>query len=91
MNDLMSEEMKPNEKKFWFPAKKYGYGWGVPNCWQGWVVLLAFIALLAGGSFVLRPDKHSALFLGYTAILSVVLVIICYIKGEKAGWRWGGK
>jgi len=30
MNDLMSEETKPNEKKFWFPAKKYGYGWGRP-------------------------------------------------------------
>jgi len=91
INDLMSEEMKPDEKKFWFPAKKYGYGWGPPNCWQGWVVLLAYIALLAGGSFVVRPDKHLALFIGYVTILSIILTIVCWLKGEKAGWRWGGK
>jgi hypothetical protein len=87
----MNEEMKPDEKRFWFPAKKYGYGWGPPNCWQGWLVILIYVALLSGGSFLLRPDKHMALFLGYTAILTAVLVIICYIKGEKAGWHWGGK
>ncbi len=27
------------EKKYWFPAKRYGWGWGIPNVWQGWLVL----------------------------------------------------
>jgi uncharacterized membrane protein YhaH (DUF805 family) len=87
----MSEEMKPGEKKFWFPAKKYGYGWGPPNCWQGWLVFLAYIVLMIGGYILLRPDKHLALFLGYIAILTAVLIVICYLKGEKAGRRWGRK
>ena len=30
--------MQRNDK-YWFPAKRYGWGWGPPNNWQGWVVL----------------------------------------------------
>ena len=26
------------ERKYWFPAKRYGWGWGMPNTWQGWLV-----------------------------------------------------
>jgi hypothetical protein len=91
INHLLNEEIKPDEKKFWFPAKRYGWGWGPPNCWQGWLVILSFIVLLVCGSFVLRPDKHLALFIGYTVSLSIILSVICYFKGEKPGWRWGGK
>ena len=91
INHLLNEEIKPDEKKFWFPAKRYGWGWGPPNCWQGWLVILAFIALLVCGAFVLRPDKHPVLFIGYTVSLSIILSVICYFKGEKPGWRWGGK
>jgi len=32
------------KRKIWFPAKRYGWGWGFPICWQVWVVL-AFILL----------------------------------------------
>jgi hypothetical protein len=91
INHLLNEEIKPDEKKFWFPAKRYGWGWGSPNCWQGWLVILAFIALLVCGSVVLRPDKHPLSFIGYVMILSFIMIIICYLKGEKPGWRWGGK
>ncbi len=33
------------EPKYWFPAKRYGWGWGIPNTWQGWLVLAVFAAL----------------------------------------------
>jgi uncharacterized membrane protein YhaH (DUF805 family) len=80
--------VKPVEKKIWFPAKKYGWGWGPPNCWQGWLVLLAYFILLGAGAAMLLP-KHLRLFLGYTAILVVALILICLVKGEKPHWRWG--
>jgi len=54
-------------------------------------VILVYVALLSGGSFVLRPDKHLALFIGYVTVLSIILTIVCWLKEEKAGWRWGGK
>ena len=41
-------ETKPEMKldaqpKYWFPAKRYGWGWGLPGTWQGWLVVAAFV------------------------------------------------
>ena len=80
--------MLPNEKKPWFPAKRYGWGWGPPNCWQGWVVFAVWLALLAGGGVYLMPGQPE-LFVLYAIGLTIVLVIVCWIKGEKPRWRWG--
>jgi hypothetical protein len=33
------------EQKYWFPAKRYGWGWGLPITWQGWLTLVVFILL----------------------------------------------
>ncbi len=79
--------MQPTERTVWFPAKKYGWGWGLPNCWQGWVVLTTYLGLLFGGAFLVA--KHTGLYVGYAGTLSIVLIIICYLKGEKPCWRWG--
>ena len=81
--------MEPNEKKIWFPAKRYGWGWGPPVCWQGWVVIIVWVLLVAAGAFVLMP--HLGWFIPYTAIMCLVLCAICSLKGEKPRWRWGGK
>ena len=32
-------------KDIWFPAKKFGWGWGLPKVWQGWVVLVTCLAV----------------------------------------------
>ena len=88
----MAKMLKQEEKGFWFPAKKYGYGWGFPITWQGWIVLLSYILLVVGGSFTLTGSPQSKMFLGtYTLILTVLFVYICYRKGEKPQWRWGDK
>ena len=73
--------------KYWFPAKRYGWGWGFPVTWQGWVVLAAFIILLAGGAALIYPGRGLLLYLGYTALLVVVLVGIGWLKGEPLRWR----
>jgi hypothetical protein len=80
--------LKPNQKKIWFPAKKYGWGWGPPVCWQGWMVLLAYFVLLGAGAVLLLP-RHLGLFFGWIGILVVFLLVICLLKGEKPRWRWG--
>jgi hypothetical protein len=78
------------EPEYWFPAKRYGWGWSLPNTWQGWAVLAAFVGLLVVGSVVLPPAKHFGLFLAYVAMLCALLIGVCWLKGEPAGWRWGG-
>jgi len=80
----------PNDKQYWFPAKRYGWGWGLPSSWQGWVVLCAFIALVALGFFVFPPDKQLGLYLAYVGALTVLLIAICWLKGEPPRWWWGG-
>jgi hypothetical protein len=79
------------ESKYWFPAKRYGWGWGPPRMWQGWLVLTAFFALLAVGAVVFLPNHQPGSFAVYTAFLVAVLVAICYVTGEPASWRWGKK
>jgi hypothetical protein len=86
----VNDETKP-EKQYWFPAKKYGYGWGPPRCWQGWLALIAYVGSVTGGIFFLHPKERPGLFLGYIMALTAIFILICYLKGEKPGWRWGGK
>jgi hypothetical protein len=35
----------PQDPEYWFPAKRYGWGWGIPVTWQGWVVFAADCAI----------------------------------------------
>jgi hypothetical protein len=35
--------------KYWFPAKRYGWGWGPPVTWQGWAVLVVWLLAFVGG------------------------------------------
>jgi hypothetical protein len=78
-----------SEQPYWFPAKRYGYGWGLPATWQGWVVLGAFFVLLLVGAFVLPPSRHPKGFTAYTAVLCGLLFAVCYTKGEPPKWQWG--
>ncbi len=77
------------EPSYWFPAKRYGWGWGLPSRWQGWVVLAAFIALVAAGGFIFPPARGAGFYLGYVTILTLVLIAVCWAKGEPPRWRWG--
>lgn len=76
--------------RYWFPAKRYGWGWGFPITWQGWAIFLAFLLLVAVGAAVI--PKHSlAGFIAYAVVLSVLFAGVCWWKGEPPRWRWGGE
>ena len=51
------------ERDYWFPAKRYGWGWGIPNRWQGWLVLAVFAGLLSPARSCFHPPQRSTLFL----------------------------
>jgi hypothetical protein len=79
------------ETRYWFPAKRYGWGWGFPITWQGWLVFAAFFALIVAGMLLFPPKENLAAYLVYVGILSVALIGVCWLKGEPPGWRWGGR
>ena len=79
----------PEKPRYWFLAKTYGWGWGPPSTWEGWVVLVSFIVLLSAASFLFPPNKS---MLGFTASflsLTTLVLAICWWKGEPPRWRWG--
>lgn len=78
-----------DDRQYWFPAKTFGWGWGLPITWQGWVVLAAFLALIALGILFLKPATHSLAFGVYVLVLVLLLIAVCWIKGEPPSWRWG--
>jgi hypothetical protein len=80
--------MTSHEKKIWFPAKKYGWGWGAPACWQGWATIIIFYLLVGGAALHWMP-KHPKHFVFACILLLFLLIGICYLKGEKPRWRWG--
>ena len=73
--------------KAWFPTRRYGYGWGFPTRWQGWLVFVIFIAAFLAGTPLI--SKGPAYFIAYVSIISAVMTAICWWKGEAARWRWG--
>jgi len=81
-----------NNNDIWFPAKKYGYGWGLPATWQGWVVLLAYVALVVTASLAFENAViGKMIFIPTVVVLSAIFIFICWKKGQKPHFRWGGK
>jgi hypothetical protein len=79
----------PSGANYWFPAKRYGWGWGFPITWQGWLVFAAFFVLILLGVLLFPPHKMPVLYIVYIVVLSAILVVICWLKGEPPRWRWG--
>lgn len=81
--------MHNKTKPYWFPAKRYGWGWGFPSAWQGWATFIVFIAVVSILPFVIDPNDNSLLFSASIVGLSGVFVGVCYAKGEPPKWQWG--
>jgi hypothetical protein len=80
--------MSEHEPRYWFPAKRHGWGWGPPTRWQGWAVLVVWLAITVPGTLWL--NAHHQLLVGPFALLTVALLIaVCYLTGEPPRWRWG--
>lgn len=78
-------------KDYWFPAKSYGWGWGIPIKWQGWAVLAAYVAGMAATFLLVSPQERLVEFLSYIGVLTAALLVVCWFKGEPPKWRWGRK
>ena len=81
--------MITDKSLYWFRAKRYGWGWGLPLAWQGWVFFLSWIIiLLLGIRLYIRGDKPMRW--AFLAIMVFLLLGVCYWKGDPAGRRWNG-
>ncbi len=81
----------PDRESYWFPAKRYGWGWGLPIRWQGWLVLLLWCAALLGGLYWLRARQQLPSRVAFVLVMVIILALACYRKGEPPRWRWGDR
>jgi hypothetical protein len=80
--------MLAQRQPYWFHAKRYGWGWGLPARWQGWAVLVTWFVIVVAASPFLAL-RNTVLFFVFLLVMVAVLIAICYAKGEPPHWRWG--
>ena len=72
--------------RYWFPAKRRGWGWGPPSVWQGWAVLIAILGANIVAAVALMPG-HVVGFLCFVLATVLLMLLICSVKGEPPAWR----
>lgn len=74
----------------WFRAKSYGLGAGLPIRWQGWALLAAHVATIAGIALAFA-DRPAILIT--MVLLTTFLPLPIYAARTEGGWRWrwGGR
>lgn len=75
--------------RYWFPAKRYGWGWGLPSTWQGWLVLVGYIGMQCVMPMLISPAESLTGYLVFVFTITAMLLVICWWKGEPPRWRWG--
>ena len=75
------------QANYWFPAKRIGWGWTLPNCWQGWAVLGAYVASIVLIRNVLPPTRDRVMYWVAVCLSTAALLTICWLKGERPGTR----
>lgn len=76
--------MRKHHDDYWFPAKTYGYGWGLPVAWQGWVALVLVLVFVVGAA---RSHLSENVKLVVIFAPLILFIWLCWFKGEKRSRR----
>ena len=71
-------EKADDEVKYWFPARRVGWGWGLPCALPGWLT----VALYAATVFAAATWFPPLVFLATVAVATSLLIAVCKAKGE---------
>lgn len=88
------EYLKDNPEGYWFKRKLYGWGW-TPARTEGWLIVAIY---LAGVIYFATKLEEGAGFeqvkqglIVPLVIMTILLLLVTYWKGEKPKWQWGKK
>jgi hypothetical protein len=77
-------------QRYWFSAMRTGYGWGAPQTWEGWLVLVAYLAVVLAPAALLSERKEEGI------LAAVVLATQCWCgsasrRGSRRAVRASGR
>jgi hypothetical protein len=74
-----------DQRPEWFAPKRYGFGAAMPIAWQGWAVLVGFIAIVVAAGIFLEDRR-----LAQAAIVlpAVAILLLITARTTRGGWRW---
>jgi hypothetical protein len=80
-------------RRYWFRAKRHGWGWGLPLTWEGWVFFFAWLATIIAGAIRLRRSLplQPVLYAGWILLMLAIMLVVCFWKGEPLRGRWGDR
>jgi|TARA_B100001971_G_C17839843_1_gene358040 hypothetical protein len=72
--------------KLWFKNRRLGIGW-YPCSWEGWVTILVYLILVVvlTNTLLIEKDQNSYIFALF--VITGLLIIVSYKKGEKLSWK----
>jgi hypothetical protein len=77
--------------KPWFRPKRFGYGAGLPLCWQGWALMLSPVIVAVPLGF-LSAQLWGATYRAPVTIISLLVLLLPVMLIARAktegGWRW---
>jgi len=83
---IVKKFMTPSETRWWFKRRRYGRGWALLKTWQGWLLSVTYLGLLALGWRLFAEEAHIALS-AYVLVLTACGLGVCWWKGEPSLWR----
>ena len=81
------------EQRYWFRAKRFGWGW-YPASWQGFLIILAYVLFL-GFVFTYGDERSRSVsdtlykVAPWFVLATLILLVICLKTGERPRWNWG--
>jgi hypothetical protein len=81
------------KEEYWFVRRKYGWGW-TPGNWKGLFTLVSWAIIFVIMIFIAYAKSNSVMDMFYISIIPLITItlvmwIVCWMKGEKPKWQWG--
>lgn len=84
--------------KAWFGPKWLGIGLS-PVSWQGWLSLLAYVVIAAGGARLitmagLDDARSGTVIVVYVAVITTLFLRLAWARRDRSKpvkWRWFGR
>jgi hypothetical protein len=84
--DNVAVRPSADDRRYWFGEKRYGWGWGLPTAWQGWVVVGVYLSVVLVASVAI-PSLVG--FLAIDLVATAVFITVLRRKGPTPRWHWG--